>query len=112
MTLFRSGDEIIFVVQPLTQLSSEKCKRCGFYEEDSFKSDDVFDEWEFCPSDFTSPDGKYTRFKDDEFNATFLCLDCVPFANSGCLFYFRSLKFLFLHLMLSLYTLCAMFSIL
>ncbi|KAA8516492.1 hypothetical protein F0562_017002 [Nyssa sinensis] len=61
--------------QPLTELQDKKCKRCGFYEEDSIKSDDVFDEWEFCASDFTAPDGKYTRIKDKEFNATFLCPD-------------------------------------
>ncbi|KAG7964648.1 hypothetical protein I3843_09G181500 [Carya illinoinensis] len=69
--------------QPLTELSSKKCKRCGFYEEDSFKSDDVYEEWEFCPSDFSGPDGKYIRFKDKEFNATFLCPKCVPFANAS-----------------------------
>lgn len=37
--------------------------------------DDVFDEWELCPSDFEQ--GKYTHFKDKEFNATFLCSDCI-----------------------------------
>lgn len=40
----------------------------------------VFDEWEFCPSDFTS-DGKYIRFKDKEVNATFSCPQCIPFAT-------------------------------
>ncbi|XP_076889394.1 uncharacterized protein LOC143540135 [Bidens hawaiensis] len=30
--------------QPLTSFESTKCKRCGFYEEDRFTSDDVFDE--------------------------------------------------------------------
>ncbi|EXB23435.1 hypothetical protein L484_005725 [Morus notabilis] len=63
--------------QPLTELPDKKCKRCGFYEKDVFKSDDVFDEWEFCPSDFTS-DGKYIRFKDNEVNATFSCPKCTP----------------------------------
>lgn len=69
--------------QPLTELPSNKCKRCGFYEEDRFKSDDVFEEWEFCASDFTVPDGEYIRTKDNEFNATFSCVECVPFANDS-----------------------------
>ncbi|KAI3738381.1 hypothetical protein L2E82_28410 [Cichorium intybus] len=63
--------------QPLTDFSSKKCKRCGFYEKDHIKFDDVFDEWEFCPSDFTPPDGRYMHTKDKEFNATFLCDDCI-----------------------------------
>lgn len=63
--------------QPLTELSDKKCKRCGFYELDNISSDDVFDEWEFCPSDFTAPDGKYIHFKDKEVNATFSCPECV-----------------------------------
>nr|XP_043610856.1 uncharacterized protein LOC122582516 [Erigeron canadensis] len=63
--------------QPLTEFKTIKCKRCGFYEEDRLKSDDVFDEWEFCPSDFKISDGRYVRTKDKEFNATFLCHDCM-----------------------------------
>ncbi|GAB2235703.1 hypothetical protein Droror1_Dr00026141 [Drosera rotundifolia] len=63
--------------QPLTELSSKKCKRCGFYEQDLWKLDDTFDEWELCPSDFTDPDGKYTHVKDEELNVTFSCPDCV-----------------------------------
>ncbi|XP_076960801.1 uncharacterized protein LOC143637246 [Bidens hawaiensis] len=63
--------------QPLTSFESTKCKRCGFYEEDRFTSDDVFDEWEFCPSDFESDDGQYVRAKSKEFNATFLSHECV-----------------------------------
>ncbi|KAF5471736.1 hypothetical protein F2P56_008509 [Juglans regia] len=69
--------------QPLTELPSKRCKRCGFYEENSFVSDDVYEEWEFCHSDFTEPDGKYIRFKEKEFNATFLCSKCVPSANAS-----------------------------
>ncbi|KAL7133384.1 hypothetical protein ABFS83_12G136800 [Erythranthe nasuta] len=69
--------------QPLTELQNIKCKRCGFYEKDAIKSDDVFDEWEFCASDFNSSDGKYVHFKDKEFNATFLCPECVPLANGS-----------------------------
>lgn len=68
--------------QPLTELTDKKCKRCGIYEHDSIKSDDVFDEWEFCASDFTSSDGKYIHVKEKEFNATFLCPECVPLENS------------------------------
>ncbi|XP_022888610.1 uncharacterized protein LOC111404105 isoform X2 [Olea europaea var. sylvestris] len=67
--------------QPLTELQDKKCKRCGFYEEDIIKSDDVFDEWEFCASDFMKSDGKYIHLKDKEINATFLCPECVPFGN-------------------------------
>ncbi|KAL0309790.1 UNVERIFIED_CONTAM: hypothetical protein Sradi_5921300 [Sesamum radiatum] len=43
--------------QPLTELQDIKCKRCGFYEKDTFKPSDVFDEWELCASDFTMSDG-------------------------------------------------------
>ncbi|XP_060668953.1 uncharacterized protein LOC132800063 [Ziziphus jujuba] len=70
--------------QPLTQLSNAKCKRCGFYEEDSFiKSDDIFDEWEFCPSDFNGSKGIYTLFKDKELNANFLCPECISLAAAS-----------------------------
>ncbi|RAL48834.1 hypothetical protein DM860_001154 [Cuscuta australis] len=41
------------------------------------KPRDVFDEWEFCASDFSSTDGKYIHFKDKELNATFLCPECA-----------------------------------
>lgn len=64
--------------QPLTEFQDKKCKRCGFYEKDSLKSDDVFGEWELCPDDFTVPDGKYVYSVEKEFNATFSCQDCVP----------------------------------
>ncbi|GAB2272433.1 hypothetical protein Dimus_007259, partial [Dionaea muscipula] len=67
--------------QPLTELSSKKCKRCGFYEQDLFKLHDTFDEWELCPSDFAPPDGKYTHVKDGELNATFLCPECLNLAE-------------------------------
>ncbi|XP_057438400.1 uncharacterized protein LOC130730408 [Lotus japonicus] len=63
--------------QPLTDFPSKKCKRCGLYEKDPILSDDVFDEWELCPSDFAAPDGKYSLFKEKEFNATFLCPECL-----------------------------------
>lgn len=69
--------------QPLTELRDIKCKRCGLYEKDSIKSDDIFDEWEFCASDFTRSDGKYVHFKDKEFNATFLCPECVVLAKAS-----------------------------
>ncbi|AEE79096.1 putative protein [Arabidopsis thaliana] len=60
--------------QPLTELQGTKCKRCGIYEDDPLKYD-TFDEWELCPSDFTA-EGSYKRFKEKEFNATFLCHGC------------------------------------
>ncbi|KAK9169139.1 hypothetical protein Syun_001279 [Stephania yunnanensis] len=69
--------------QPLTELPDKKCKRCGFYEEDTITPDDVFDEWEFCPSDFAAPDGKYVRFKEKELNATFLCSQCMQLGGSS-----------------------------
>ncbi|PKA58482.1 hypothetical protein AXF42_Ash008769 [Apostasia shenzhenica] len=61
--------------QPLTELPDKKCKRCGFYERDTFKFDDVFDEWELCPADFI--DGHYVHFKENQFNATFICTHCT-----------------------------------
>ncbi|XP_059646959.1 uncharacterized protein LOC132293474 isoform X2 [Cornus florida] len=69
--------------QPLTEFPNIKCKRCGFYEQDILKSDDVFDEWEFCPSDFTDSDGKATHSKDNEFKATFSCPDCVHLGSDS-----------------------------
>ena len=79
---FGSNVEILSLCfQPLTEFKSKKCKRCGFYEEDSIKSDDVFEEWELCPSDFTAPDGEYVRYNKKEFNATFLCLECTAYSN-------------------------------
>lgn len=57
--------------QPLTVLNEKKCKRCGLYEQDNFKNDDVFDEWELCPDDFVQ--GLYRHFKKNEFNATLRC---------------------------------------
>lgn len=66
--------------QPLTELPEKKCKRCGLYEEDMFRND-VFDEWELCSSDFK--DGKYTHFKEGQFNATFLCPNCTVSAGDA-----------------------------
>ncbi|XP_058209295.1 uncharacterized protein LOC131322129 isoform X2 [Rhododendron vialii] len=77
--------------QPLTEFPNTKCKRCGFYEEDILKSDE-FDEWEFCPSDFTNPDGSYNKFKVEEFNATFLCPDCVPLGSAAAYKYWQKRK--------------------
>ncbi|KAL3696221.1 hypothetical protein R1sor_010297 [Riccia sorocarpa] len=64
--------------QPLTTLYGTKCKRCGFYEQDTIKADDTFFEWELCPKEFSYPDGRYEVFQEKEFNATFICGDCVP----------------------------------
>ncbi|XVE96789.1 hypothetical protein REPUB_Repub02eG0253300 [Reevesia pubescens] len=69
--------------QPLTELESMKCKRCGFYEKDTIKSDDVYDEWEFCASDFKAPDGKYVLFKEKELNVTFRCPECISLPASS-----------------------------
>ncbi|KAH6798770.1 valine-tRNA ligase [Perilla frutescens var. frutescens] len=69
--------------QPLVELQDIKCKRCGLYEKDAIKSDDVFAEWELCASDFTRSDGKYVHFKEKEFNATFLCRECVVLAKAS-----------------------------
>lgn len=73
--------DFAFCFQPLTNFSSKKCKRCGLYEEDSITSDDAFDEWEFCPDDFTAPRGEYIKFTEKEFNATFMCPDCLSLAG-------------------------------
>ena len=68
-----------FVLKPLTSLIGSKCKRCGLYEEDTIKRDDVFDEWELCPSSFSlESEGRYIHFKDKEFNMTFACKSCLP----------------------------------
>lgn len=65
--------------QPLTVLEGSKCKRCGLYEEDQFKPDDIFDEWELCPINFSSePEGHCNYFKEKEFNITFVCPHCHP----------------------------------
>ncbi|MCL7049926.1 hypothetical protein MKW94_000416 [Papaver nudicaule] len=64
--------------EPITEFFNKKCKRCGFYEKNVVMSDDIFDEWEFCPSHFKAPDGEYVRLKDKEVNATFYCPECVP----------------------------------
>lgn len=69
----------------MTELIEQKCKRCGLYEKDSIKSDDVFDEWELCPDDFLAPDGKYLRVKEKEFNLTLSCRQCLPLEPSECL---------------------------
>ncbi|KAH7656861.1 Concanavalin A-like lectin/glucanase domain-containing protein [Dioscorea alata] len=66
--------------QPLTELDNKKCKRCGLYEMDSIKSDDIFDEWELCPDEFIN--GEYEHIKDMEFIATFICNECKPVVNS------------------------------
>ncbi|ONK61873.1 uncharacterized protein A4U43_C08F34460 [Asparagus officinalis] len=60
--------------QPLTELPDKKCKRCGLYEINKFRTDDIFDEWELCPDDFV--DGKYMHYKEKELNATFICPEC------------------------------------
>lgn len=73
----------LVLIQPLTDLESRKCKRCGFYEKDSIKSDDVYDEWELCPSEFKH--GKFKRFKEKEFLATFLCPECTSDPESKSL---------------------------
>lgn len=81
--------------QPLTELPEKKCKRCGLYEEDAFKPDDVFDEWEMCSSDFKG--GKYNRFKEGQFNATFLCPNCT--ASTGT----ADIQYLFLSVCLDIF---------
>lgn len=68
--------------QPLTEFPNMKCKRCGFYEEGLFKSDE-FDEWEFCPTNFTILDGSYNKVKDKELIATFLCPTCVSLGTDS-----------------------------
>lgn len=62
--------------QPLTTLLLLKCKRCGFYEADTIKNDDVFGEWELCPLDFAA-NGILEKAVDGEFQASFFCKDCA-----------------------------------
>ncbi|XP_021727818.1 uncharacterized protein LOC110694930 [Chenopodium quinoa] len=69
--------------QPLTEFSSKKCKRCGFFEKDLIFPDDKFDEREFCPSDFTADDGRYTLVKEGELNVTFSCSTCVDMGKDN-----------------------------
>ncbi|KAB1994629.1 hypothetical protein ES319_D13G111500v1 [Gossypium barbadense] len=71
--------------QPLTQLDGKKCKRCGFYEKDVIKTDDVYAEWEFCATDFEAPAGKYILFKENQLNVTFHCQECpsLPGASNA-----------------------------
>ena len=83
--------------QILSNFSSQNCKRCGLYEENSITSDEAFDEWEFCPSDFTAPHGEYVRFKEKEFNATFLCPDCLSFGGEYLATFALKILYLLLH---------------
>ncbi|KAK9756164.1 hypothetical protein RND81_01G077900 [Saponaria officinalis] len=71
--------------QPLTEFLNKKCKRCKLYEKDKFpwSHTDILDEWEFCPSDFTSPDAKCTIVKAKKFNATFSCPTCPDLGVVG-----------------------------
>ncbi|GMI84724.1 hypothetical protein like AT3G53490 [Hibiscus trionum] len=69
--------------QPLTDLDGKKCKRCGFYEKDVIKISHVYEEWEFCASDFKAPIGKYTLFKEKELNATFHCPECATLPGAS-----------------------------
>lgn len=72
--LIPCSDDLNFILQPLTILPTEKCKRCGFYEKDPLTTE-AFEEWELCPTNFV--DGDYFHFKEDEFNATFSCPECI-----------------------------------
>ncbi|KAL9239260.1 hypothetical protein vseg_013600 [Gypsophila vaccaria] len=65
--------------QPLTDFSNKKCKRCKLIEKHKlpWPHTGTLDEWEFCPSDFTSPDATYTIIKAKEFSATFSCPTCL-----------------------------------
>ncbi|KAL8138258.1 hypothetical protein V2J09_004259 [Rumex salicifolius] len=68
--------------QPLTELLTKKCKRCGLYQV-LFMSDYTYEEWELCSSDFAAPDGKYTRFKEEEFSALFECKGCLSLVKDS-----------------------------
>ncbi|KAG0450270.1 hypothetical protein HPP92_026988 [Vanilla planifolia] len=67
--------------QPLAELPDKKCKRCGLYESDSVKSDDIFDEWELCPDEFL--DGNCIHYKEKEFNSTFTCTECITIIGAA-----------------------------
>ncbi|CAN8297819.1 unnamed protein product [Cochlearia groenlandica] len=68
--------------QPMTEISGEKCKRCGIYEQGSLISDKEFDVWELCPSDFSASQ-IYMHFKDKEMNATFVCHGCAKLDSAA-----------------------------
>ncbi|KAF9597643.1 hypothetical protein IFM89_020403 [Coptis chinensis] len=70
--------------QPLTELEDKKCKRCGFYEKDTLTSDDVFDEWEFCPSILCLLKGDISVSKETELNATFTVLSAKSSTLYAC----------------------------
>ncbi|CAH9091739.1 unnamed protein product [Cuscuta europaea] len=68
--------------QGVTQfIDGNDCKTCGLYEEDTFTPDDVFGEWEFCLSNFTS--GECSYYVEKQFNATFLCQQCATLPLNG-----------------------------
>ncbi|KAE8676479.1 magnesium chelatase subunit [Hibiscus syriacus] len=69
--------------QPVTELDAKKCKRCGFYENYVIKLDYVYEEWEFCASDFKAPLGKYILFKKHQLNATFHCQECATLPGAS-----------------------------
>lgn len=71
-----SSLSMLLIIQPMTEISGEKCKRCGIYEQGSLISDKEFDEWELCPSDFSASQ-IYMHFKEKEINATFVCHGCA-----------------------------------
>eukprot|EP00897_Mesotaenium_endlicherianum_P007968 jgi/Mesen1/719/ME001096S10748 len=63
--------------QPLTALEGKRCKRCGFFEADKLKPDDVYEEWELCPLNFSPPPAPlHVRYAPRQFNATFRCPEC------------------------------------
>eukprot|EP00270_Netrium_digitus_P006961 TRINITY_DN2007_c0_g1_i1.p1 TRINITY_DN2007_c0_g1~~TRINITY_DN2007_c0_g1_i1.p1 ORF type:complete len:290 (-),score=56.91 TRINITY_DN2007_c0_g1_i1:63-932(-) len=64
--------------QPLAVLDEVKCKRCGLYEADDLTSDDILEEWELCPLDFSRRTGLLNVYKHGEFNLTLVCTGC-PF---------------------------------
>ncbi|XP_020571668.1 uncharacterized protein LOC110018644 isoform X3 [Phalaenopsis equestris] len=76
--------------QPIAGFPDKKCKRCGLYELDRLKSDDVFDEWELCPDEFL--EGNYVHYKQKEFNATFACTECMTRVAFGIYKYWQKRK--------------------
>lgn len=64
-------------------IGGHKVQAMWTYEKDTFKSDDIFDEWELCPFNFTlDPEGHYVHLKDKEFNMTLSCPQCCKFQFS------------------------------
>eukprot|EP00899_Mesostigma_viride_P008944 jgi/Mesvir1/18050/Mv09367-RA.1 len=70
--------------QPVANLSvNAPCIHCGFLEEDTIKTDDVFGHFQLCRPDFKRGLGGHVekgwaiQSRVDEFTASFSCMECA-----------------------------------